>query len=116
MLLSIYDKAIAAVRGAQAALDADDLGTYAMQVVETQKCILAIHSGLKPDEHDVAFNVARLLNFVLIKIEEKDYAEAARFLELLRSTFAQIYDEAVQLENAGVIPPLETRQFADAVV
>ncbi len=116
MLLAIYDKGIAAIRAVQEAVATNDQATYAARITEAQKCVLAIHGGLKPDEHDVAYNIARLLNFVLLKLEEKEYGEAARFLELLRKSFAEIYDEAVALEQQGVIPPLELTQSTGALV
>ena len=116
MLLAIYDKAIAAIRAVQEAVETNDNTTYAIRMAESQKCILAIHSGLKPDEHDVAYNIARLLHFVLLKLEEKNYGEAAHFLELLRSGFAQIYDEAVALEEQGVIPALMSNDSVSSLV
>ena len=73
MLLAIYDKAIVATKGLQVAAAEGDEKKSVHRLIEAQKCILAIHAGLKPDEHDIAYNIARLLNFILMQLEEKNY-------------------------------------------
>lgn len=107
MLLAIYDKAIVATKAIEVAEKEGDQSTAISRLIEAQKCILAIHGGLKPDEYDIAYNIARLLNFVLLQLEEKKYGNAVKFLEKMRGMFSQIYDEAVKLESAGQIPSLE---------
>lgn len=107
MLLQLYDRAIVSLGGASMALEADDQETYAKLFIDGQKAILAIHSGLKPDEHDVAYNVARLLHFVLTCLAEKNFDDAVKVLSELRDGFAAIADDANELEKTGVIPAME---------
>ncbi len=115
MLVAIYDRGIAAiVRAEQAELLKDDK-LYAEKMIEAQKCILAIHGGLRPDEYEIAFDIARLLNFVLLCLEEKKYQDAVKILDNLRSGFEAIHDEAVELERQGQIPPIELRPDLDTV-
>ena len=113
MLLAIYDKAIVAARALQVAASEGDEPKAVEKLIEAQKCILAIHAGLKPDEHDIAYNIARLLNFVLMQLEEKQYENAVTFLEKLRDGFAAIYDEAVELEKNGNIPPFHIQTSSE---
>lgn len=103
-LLEIYDCAISSFQQAKMAMAKQDDGAFVQNFLKGQKAILAIHSGLKPDEHDVAFNVARLLHFVLQKIEDRNFDDALAVLTSLRSGFAAIQDEANQLEKSGQIP------------
>lgn len=106
LLLAIYDKAIAALNGCHHAMEKDDQATYANEFIQAQKCVLAIHGGLKPDQHEVAYNIARLLNFVLLQMEQKNFMDGVRILEKMREGFAEIYDEAIALEKANVIPSM----------
>ena len=107
MLLALYDRAIASVRGAQIAEKEGNEALFAEKYLDAQKCVLAIHGGLKPDEHDVAYDIARLLHFILTRITEHNFNEAAHFLEKLRSGFEAIHEEATELERQGKIPPLD---------
>ncbi len=106
MLLQIYDRAISSVEGCKIASVNHDATAYAKNLIDAQKAILAIHSGLKPDEHDVAYNIARLLHFVLVSIEKKDFDGAGKVLLGLREGFAAVADEANQLERDGEIPAM----------
>ncbi len=116
MLLAIYDKAIAAIQAVQEAQLAGDKSVYAARITEAQKCILAIHSGLKPDEDDVAYNIARLLNFILRRLEEENYPEAIRFLGELRTSFSKIYEDAISMEKRGLVPPIHTPNSVSSLV
>ncbi|MEM7454248.1 MAG: flagellar protein FliS [Planctomycetota bacterium] len=108
-LLQLYDRAVVAINGAEKALRQKDSDSYFRHFVDAQKTVLAIHSGLKPDEYDIAFNIARLLHFVMRCLEEQKFSDAAKVLGQLRDGFAAISSEAVELENAGHIPPMESR-------
>lgn len=115
MLLAIYDKAIEELSGAQLAADnASEQTVYATHVLSAQKAILAIHAGLKPDEDEIAYNVARLLHFVLKCIEDGNIADAIKIMTNMRSGFAAIQEEANQLEASGQIPPLQESDAYEA--
>ena len=88
LLLQIYDRAITSIEACGFANDNDDLPAYSRHFIDAQKAILAIHSGLKPDEDEVAFNVARLLHFAAIAIEKKEFEDAIKILRELRDGFA----------------------------
>ena len=79
---------------------------YAAQLLQAQKALLAIQTGLKPEESEVAFNIARLLHFVLARVADKEFAPAIHVLETLREGFQGIADEANDLEAKGEIPAL----------
>ena len=115
MLLELYERTIAAVRMAQMAQAADDKAQMQLQVYESHKLILAIHSGLKVDESEIAHNVARLLGFIVLRIDEGNFEEALQFLENLRSGYSGIREEAVALEASGEISPLQSANVVDAM-
>ena len=106
MLLALYDRAIAAIEFAKLAKQSDDTGLMTNQLIEANKFLLGLHSGLDTENDQVAVDVARLLNFVMLRLEEQNFDEAIHFLSKLQSTFEQIRDEASSLEKAGKIPPL----------
>ncbi len=107
LLLQLYDRAIEKTADAKLALETNNDDAYVQSFVDSQKTILAIHSGLKPDEHDVAFNVARLLHFVLQCLAEKKFDDAIKVLSELRDGFGAIAEEANELELNGEIPPMD---------
>ena len=115
MLLELYERTIAAVRMAQKAQAADDKAQMQLQVYESHKLILAIHSGLKVDESEIAHNVARLLGFIVLRIDEGNFEEAVQFLEKLHSGYADIREEAATLEANGEISPLQEANVFEAV-
>ena len=108
LLLQLYERAIESVVNTKAAEEINDPAAYSRFFVDAQKTILAIHSGLKPDEYDVAFNIARLLHFVLTCLEKKSFDDAIKILTEMKSGFESIRDEANQMEAEGKIPPLES--------
>ena len=107
MLLAIYERAVESLENAALAEKEGNKEEYFTQLLKGQKAILAIHAGLKPDEDDVAFNIARLLHFVLTCIEQNQLADAIKILSNLREGFQAIHQEATQLESDGVIPPVQ---------
>lgn len=108
MLIQLYDRAIASLEGAQESMEAGDDATYARLFLDAQKTILAIHTGLKADEYEIAFNVARLLHFALVSIENRNFKDAIMVMSNLRDGFNGIADEANELERTGQIPSFET--------
>ncbi|MGB7346358.1 MAG: hypothetical protein WBD20_19220 [Pirellulaceae bacterium] len=109
MLLQIYDRAIVSIDGCKAALEAENEWSFTNHYIAAQKAILAIHSGLEPEKDVVAFNVARLLHFVVICIQERNLEDANKVLKQLRDGFAAVADDVNQLERDGVIPPIPDR-------
>ena len=116
MLLALYDRAITAVRLASRAQAANNQPLMQQQVFESHKLILALHSGLEIDESEIAQNVARLLSFIVLRIEQQHFDEAAHFLEKLHSSFSSIREEAASLESIGEISPLQELNVYDSVV
>ncbi|QEG23352.1 flagellar protein FliS [Mariniblastus fucicola] len=116
LLLQLYDRAIEKMSDCQTALDANNDSAYVQSFVDAQKTVLAIHSGLKADEHDVAFNVARLLHFVLQSLADKKFADAIKVMKELRDGFGAIEAEANELELTGKIPPMDTVDMFRATV
>ena len=106
LLLYLYDRAIASAESCVATADDEDTTQHSIHFLTLNKSILALHAGLKPDEDEVAFNVARLLHFVSQAIVTNDFQTAIRFLQNLRDGFAAVADEANQMERDGRIPPI----------
>ncbi|TWU02153.1 flagellar export chaperone FliS [Stieleria varia] len=106
MLVQIYDRAIASLDICCDALANGDNSLFSRHLIISQKAIVALHAGLKPEEDEVAYNVARLLHFVVVSIGEGRFADASRILKQLRSGFAAIIEEANQLEREGKIPAM----------
>ncbi|HMO14442.1 MAG TPA: flagellar protein FliS [Pirellulaceae bacterium] len=107
MLLALYDRAIASIRAAAHAKQHDDSNAFWEKTLFAQKCLLAIHSGLKPEEHDVAFNISRLVHFAMSKLCDHEFEIAIETLESIRASYEAIREEATQLEHQGTIPALD---------
>ncbi|MCA9137411.1 MAG: flagellar protein FliS [Planctomycetales bacterium] len=106
LLVMLYDRAINAIESCEIAHQAGAMTAYHQHELNTRKTIMTIHAGLKPDETEVAYNIARLLHFVMIKFDEKDFGTCKRILSQIRDGFNQIADEANELEQSGEIPKL----------
>ena len=115
MLLALYDRTISTIRFAQHAKNTDDNRMLANKMIEANKYLLALHSGLDTENDAVAVDIARLLNFVMLRLEEHNYDEAVYFLEKLHSTFEQVREEATDLEKSGKIPPLNAHRGLNTV-
>ncbi|MCP4773590.1 MAG: hypothetical protein GY880_05070, partial [Planctomycetaceae bacterium] len=105
MLLVLYDRAIASLEAAKSAKEASDEKMQQKFGYEANKLIMGIHSGLDTEKYPVAVDVARLLHFIMTRIEQQDFSDAIKFTKQLRESYAQIRDQAVQLESNGEIPP-----------
>jgi flagellin-specific chaperone FliS len=114
MLIALYDRAISTVRSLSDHASRSEQ-TPPDKFLDAQKCLLAIHAGLKPDESEVAFNVARLIHFVSGELIAFRYDSAIVILESLRNTFESIREEATRLELNGLIPSLENSQSLNTV-
>ena len=89
----------------QAKQDGDE-SRMALRLVESNRFILALHSGLDTGKYEIARDIARLLNFVMLRLEQQNFDEAIHFLTKIQTTFEQIREEATELEKCGKIPPL----------
>jgi flagellar protein FliS len=115
MLLALYDHAISTIRGAQRAKNSNNDALFTNRSIEANKYILALHSGLDTEGDKVAIDIARLLNFVMLRLEEQNFDEAIYFLEKLQKAFQQIREEATSLEKTGKIPPLNSQRGLNTV-
>ncbi len=106
MLLVLYDRTIASLEAAKSAKEASDAKLQQQYGYEANKLIMGIHSGLDTDKYPMAVDVARLLHFIMTRIEQQDFSDAIKFTKQLRESYAQIRDQAVQLESKGEIPPI----------
>ncbi|MGB1928579.1 MAG: flagellar protein FliS [Mariniblastus sp.] len=106
MLLVLYDRTIASLEAAKSAKEASDAKMQQQYGYEANKLIMGIHSGLDTDKYPMAVDVARLLHFIMTRIEQQNFSDAIKFTKQLRESYAQIRDQAVQLESKGEIPPI----------
>ena len=106
LLLHIYDRAITSTEACEQAILDDDYVAYTKHYIDAQKALLAIHSGLKPDESEVAFNVARLLHFAIGAMEQKDFATTVKVLSEIRDGYLAVAEEANEMERTGAIPAI----------
>ena len=116
MLLSLYDRAIATIRFAQYAEEANDTQLLTRKLLEANRVMLALHGGLNTEDYDVAVGIAQLLNYVMLRLEQHNFDEAVYFLEKLQTSYEQIRDEAAALEKDGKIPPMSASKGLDTVV
>lgn len=115
MLVALYDRAITSIHFAQVADQQNDTPLMVNKLLEANRFILALHAGLNTEVCEIANHVARLLNFVMLRLEQRNFDEAVRFLKQLQSSFEQIREEAVTLEKAGKIPPLSDEQGLNTI-
>ncbi len=73
-------------------------------MVDAQRFVAGIASGLNPDVGEPARNVQQLCLFVVERIGQRDPQAALRVLRPLHEGFAGIVEEAVSLEREGKIP------------
>ena len=115
LLLQLYQEAINQMKICEELASTPSSANYVAAFLQAQKAILAIHSGLKPDEFEIAFNVARLLHFVLVCMEKKDFGDASKILSELHEGFVAIAEEAKELEAKGEIPPMPSEDSFQTV-
>ena len=115
MLLALYERAISETMAAKEAKLAGDENRLAQKLIVANRLMLALHGGLKIDEYPLAMDIARLLNFVVFRLEQHNFDEAIHFLEKTKSAYESIRDEAASLEKNGTIPALNKRPGLDAI-
>jgi flagellin-specific chaperone FliS len=106
MLVALYDRAITTIEVAQRAEQQGDTSLLATKMLEANRFLLALHAGLNTEVCGIAKDVARLLNFVMLRLGQHNFDEAIRFLKELQSSFEQIQEQAMAMEKSGEIPPL----------
>jgi len=105
MLLALYDQTILKVRKAAELYGSEQTAAFGQNMLDAQKCIFGLFSGLMPENDSVAYNVARLLHFSLEQLRQHKFNDALVVLESIRSGFETIREEASLLEKQGKIPP-----------
>ena len=116
MLLALYERTIMTIRCAKQADQEGNAGELAGKTLEANRFILALHAGLDTENCEIAQNIANLLNFVMLRLGQRKFDEAARFLEELQASFERIREEAEELEKKGEIPPLNSHQAINTIV
>ncbi|MGD9856725.1 MAG: flagellar protein FliS [Planctomycetaceae bacterium] len=110
MLLALYDATLIAVEQGQTASQAHHDKPLIEARFRTQRLIAELMSGIDPEQGQLPQNIQRLLAYCLEQIcgdTEEEWAAVAAIVTSLRDSFRAIRDQAVQLEQAGQIPPLE---------
>ena len=115
MLVALYDRAITTIQFAQFAEQQHDEPLMTSKLLEANRFVLGLHAGLNPENCEIAQNIGRLLNFVMLRLEERKFDEAVHFLQKLKSSFEEIQEEAVALEKSGQIPPLSADPGLNAI-
>lgn len=116
MLLVVYEKAITEIDACAYAAKTDDFSALTRHELNARKAFLAIHAGLKPESCEIAFNVARLLHFVLTSFDQRDFETAKAVLEQIRDAFQSIETQANELEFAGEIQPVPEHDSFHSIV
>ncbi|OYP32362.1 flagellar protein FliS [Rhodopirellula sp. MGV] len=106
MLLMLYDKALAAVEACEIAHETGDQALFTKHEIQARKVFVALLSGLKTDEDEVAYNIARLLDFVLFTFEERRFDSCKTILNQVRDSFAQVAEQVNEMERNGQIPAM----------
>ena len=106
VILMLYNRAIESIESCEIACEVGDNAAFFKHEIATRKTLIAIHAGLKPDECEIAHNIARLLHFVLASFDQKDFASSKAILGTIRDGFSQIADQANEMEQSGVIQPM----------
>ena len=102
----LYDRAIESIESCEIASEVGDNVAFFKHEIATRKTLIAIQAGLKPDECEIAFNITRLLHYVLFTFDQKRFEASKEILGKIRDGFSQIADEANEMERTGIIPPM----------
>jgi flagellar secretion chaperone FliS len=106
MLIELYNRAIMHLEDADSALRAKDDVGYGGALWNAERFLYGIIAGLDPAKDASAVNISRLLHFVLLCVEKRDFVDAVRILSQIRVGFESIKMQAIELEANGTIPPL----------
>lgn len=106
-LLELYDRAIVSIECMQETAVEGTKERFTKYQLDAYRYLYGIASGLDTEKSEVAQNVARLLSFVLLKLQESEFDLALRFVRQLRDSFDAIKEDAIESERNGGIPPLQ---------
>jgi flagellin-specific chaperone FliS len=110
MLISLYDAAIGKLQQALKALQENEHGTAALQLLHASRLVFGIKLGLNMDYGDVPHEINRLCQYVdacVIDASLDRVESAIRVLTSLRDAFVEIRAEAIDMERDGKIPRFE---------
>ncbi len=109
-ILGLYDEALARIGQAADFLARGDEPAARAVLNKAQFAISGLVCGVQGHADSVSLNMLRLYEFVtyqLTRATPEAVAAAKRVLENLRGGFETIRAEAVRLERAGLVPPLD---------
>lgn len=106
-LLELYDRAIVSIECMQEASGESATEQFTKYQLDAFRYLYGIASGLDTERSEIAQNVANLLSFVLLQVQQTQYDSALHFLRQLRESFDAIKEDAIECERKGVIPPLQ---------
>lgn len=110
MLLHIYDHAIRSLREGAGALSRKENVDSTRLRLDAQGKVMLIVEGLSPDQGTVPQNILRICEFVIditFGNDPKAWRTAADMLEVIRSGFDEIKEQARESEEAGQVYPLD---------
>lgn len=110
MLLHVYDHAIRAVKEGAGALSRKENIDNKLLRIDAQSKVMLIVDGLSPDQGSVPQNILRICEFVIditCGNDAKAWTTAAEMLEVIRSGFDEIKEQARVAEAEGKIPALD---------
>lgn len=110
MLLHIYDHAISALKAGTIALDNGEPLDAGSVRRDAQTRVMLIVEGLDLKQGEVPQNIMRICTHILdvtCRDDAGEWDRCATLLEVIRSGFAEVQDEARQAEADGSVPPLE---------
>lgn len=122
MLIALYDGVIQQLERGIEAIEAGDASVEVDSKLRSAALIEMIESGLDDQNEDateLVDSIRKLCDYSRLCIKEgtaDHLRSAALVLSNLRDGYVGIRDEANELENTGVIPPLEMRKEMNTVV
>jgi flagellin-specific chaperone FliS len=117
MLLSLYDGAIEQLEQAVGALRKQEPNAAQPFLVRAQLIIGGLASGLNLGDGELPINMLRLFEFAAdsIRIGNAERIEGSlNVLRTLREGFEEIRPQAIALERAGTIPPVDAVKLVSA--
>jgi flagellar biosynthetic protein FliS len=110
IILSLYDEVTGRIEKALAAQEQQDHAAVKRQLAASNLGVAGLANALNANGGEMAVNFLRLYDFVVRCLAEQSAAKlkaALDVLHTLREAFATIRPQAVAMERAGEIPPLD---------